>query len=56
MAGYQRKKTLKTTEIKVKLNIHPGPVSPTQKHAWNKFWAKLFGEARNSVRSQNDQR
>jgi len=35
-------KATKNTEIKVKVNIKPGPVSPTQKTTWAKFWEKLI--------------
>ncbi len=28
--------------VKVEVNIKPGPVSPSQKQAWKRFWKKLL--------------
>ncbi len=36
----------KGTDIKVKVNIQPGPVSPAQKQAWERFWQKLITEVK----------
>jgi len=30
----------------ITFNIQPGPVSPAQKAAWRKFWARLISEAK----------
>ena len=33
-------------QIKVTVNIVPGPVTPAQRQAWKKFWQKLIAEAK----------
>lgn len=30
--------------ITVRVEIHPGPVSPAQQTAWRRFWAKLIAD------------
>ena len=40
------KTTDKEMEIKLKVNICPGPVSPVQKTAWRRFWEKLIAEVK----------
>jgi len=37
-------KATKENEIKVRLNIRPGPVSPAQKTACRKFFQRLIAE------------
>ena len=34
------------TQLRIKVNIRPGPVSPVQKTAWRKFWQKLISEVK----------
>lgn len=33
-------------EIRVKIDIRPGPASPAQKVAWRRFWQKLIAEVK----------
>lgn len=30
--------------VKVSVDIHPGPATPAQKLAWRKLWQKLIAE------------
>jgi len=39
-------KTTKNTQVRVKVNIRPGPVTLAQKTAWRKFWQKLIAEVK----------
>ena len=44
-----RLKVAKTTNkriIKLTVDIRRGPVTPAQKTAWRKFWARLISEAK----------
>lgn len=43
-------KANKETEIKIKVDIKPGPVSPAQKTAWRKFWQSLIAGVKASER------
>jgi hypothetical protein len=36
----------KKYEVKVTINIQPGPASPAQSAAWNKFWQMVIVEAK----------
>jgi hypothetical protein len=35
-----------STDVSVVVNIQPGPVSPAQKQAWDRFWQKLIVEVK----------
>lgn len=41
------------TEVKVKIDIRPGPASPAQKAVWGKFWQKLIAEAKENPKGGN---
>jgi hypothetical protein len=35
-------------EIKITVNIQPGPVTPAQKRTWDKVWQRLIAEVKQS--------
>jgi hypothetical protein len=39
-------KTTEKKEIKVAVDIRPGPVTPHQREAWRHFWQKLIAEVK----------
>ncbi|MDO8491342.1 MAG: hypothetical protein Q7T04_04940 [Dehalococcoidia bacterium] len=43
------RKTIQKENIEVKVDIHPGPVSPAQKQAWRRFWQKVIAAAKSEV-------
>ena len=45
-------KATRKSEIKVKINIQPGPASQTQKTALRKFWQKLIATAREELENE----
>ncbi len=50
-------KTIPKEDIKVKLVLLPGPISPTQKQAWRVWWARSIAsvheELDNDEKSKN---
>jgi len=37
------------TELRVTVDIRPGPVSPAQGQAWKRFWQKMIAETKSEV-------
>lgn len=35
----------KVREVKVTVDIRPGPSTPAQREAWDKFWQKVISKA-----------
>jgi len=44
-------KAIKDIEVKVKVNIRPGPVTPAMRHAWDIFWKRLIASAKSEVKA-----
>jgi len=36
-------------QVKVTVNIQPGPASPAQKAAWQKLWIKIIADVKNEA-------
>ena len=47
-------KATKGTEVKVKVNIRPEPVSPTQKQAWRILWQKLITDSKHELKPESE--
>ena len=48
-------KTPKTNSrpvIEIKVEIQPGPSSPAQKQAWNRFWVKLITQVKEEMKNE----
>lgn len=43
------RKTTSKPEIKVKVDIRPGPASPAARCAWARFWRQLAAKARDEA-------
>ena len=46
--------TTEKTEIKVRMDIRPGPVSPAQKTAWRKFFSVLIAECKQELQAESE--
>jgi hypothetical protein len=44
----------KKQECKVTINIQPGPASPDQSAAWNKFWQMVILETKKERVNENN--
>jgi hypothetical protein len=39
-------------QVKLTVNIQPGPASPAQKQAFKRFWQKLIAEAKGEAKNE----
>jgi len=46
----------RNTDFPVTLNvdIQPGPASPAQKQAWERFWQKLVSQAKDELKREDE--
>lgn len=42
------------TEVKVKVNIKPGPSTDYQRALWRKWWRRLTGECQHELKAENE--